>query len=154
MAINELWDTDRLYKGPYKGNAPDLLVGYNHGYRISWDGASGVVAGAVFEDNVKAWSGDHIVDPRIVPGIVLGQPPDRHRRPAHRRPRLHRAHAVRGLAAGVHGGQLDLRPGELRGREDEVKEMPHRPLTAAQPVPPGYHRRAGGSAPAADGRGR
>jgi hypothetical protein len=33
------------------------------------------VAGPVFEDNVKAWSGDHIVDPRIVPGIVLSSRP-------------------------------------------------------------------------------
>ena len=71
VAINEIFDTDKLYRGPYKGNAPDLLVGYNHGYRISWDCASGVVAGAIFEDNVKAWSGDHIVDPRLVPGIFL-----------------------------------------------------------------------------------
>jgi len=71
IAINEAFDTDVLYRGPYKGNAPDLLMGYNHGYRISWDCASGVVAGAVFEDNVKAWSGDHIVDPRLVPGILL-----------------------------------------------------------------------------------
>jgi predicted AlkP superfamily phosphohydrolase/phosphomutase len=71
VAINEAFDTDVLYRGPYKGNAPDLLMGYNHGYRISWDCASGVVAGPVFEDNVKAWSGDHIVDPRLVPGIML-----------------------------------------------------------------------------------
>jgi predicted AlkP superfamily phosphohydrolase/phosphomutase len=71
VAINEAFDTDALYRGPYKGNAPDLLMGYNHGYRISWDCASGVVAGPVFEDNSKAWSGDHIVDPRLVPGIFL-----------------------------------------------------------------------------------
>jgi predicted AlkP superfamily phosphohydrolase/phosphomutase len=71
VAINEAFDTDTLYRGPYKGNAPDLLIGYNHGYRISWDCASGVVAGSVFEDNTKAWSGDHIVDPRLVPGIFL-----------------------------------------------------------------------------------
>jgi predicted AlkP superfamily phosphohydrolase/phosphomutase len=71
VAINDAFDTDKLYRGPYKGNAPDLLIGYNHGYRISWDCASGVVAGAVFEDNTKAWSGDHIVDPRLVPGIFL-----------------------------------------------------------------------------------
>jgi predicted AlkP superfamily phosphohydrolase/phosphomutase len=71
VAINEAFDTDALYRGPYKGNAPDLLVGYNHGYRISWDCAAGVVAGAVFEDNTKAWSGDHIVDPRLVPGVFL-----------------------------------------------------------------------------------
>jgi predicted AlkP superfamily phosphohydrolase/phosphomutase len=71
VAVNEAFDTDVLYRGPYKGNAPDLLIGYNHGYRISWDCASGVVAGAVFEDNVKAWSGDHIVDPRLVPGVFF-----------------------------------------------------------------------------------
>jgi predicted AlkP superfamily phosphohydrolase/phosphomutase len=75
VAINEAFDTDRLYRGPYKGNAPDLLMGYNHGYRISWDCASGVVAGPVFEDNAKAWSGDHIVDPRLVPGIFLANHP-------------------------------------------------------------------------------
>jgi len=75
VAINEAFDTDVLYRGPYKGNAPDLLIGYNHGYRISWDCASGVVAGAVFEDNVKAWSGDHIVDPRLVPGVFLANHP-------------------------------------------------------------------------------
>ena len=75
IAINEAFDTDRLYRGPYKGNAPDLLIGYNHGYRISWDCASGVVAGSVFEDNTKAWSGDHIVDPRLVPGVFLSNHP-------------------------------------------------------------------------------
>jgi len=75
VAVNEAFDTDVLYSGPYKGNAPDLLIGYNHGYRISWDGASGVVAGQVFEDNVKAWSGDHIVDPRLVPGVLFSSRP-------------------------------------------------------------------------------
>jgi predicted AlkP superfamily phosphohydrolase/phosphomutase len=71
IGINEAFDTDLIYRGPYKGNAPDLLIGYNHGYRISWDCAGGKVAGTVFEDNIKAWSGDHIVDPRLVPGIFL-----------------------------------------------------------------------------------
>ena len=53
------------------GNAPDFVVGYNAGYRISWDGASGMASGPIFEDNVKAWSGDHGVDPRLVPGIFF-----------------------------------------------------------------------------------
>jgi hypothetical protein len=30
-----------------------------------------MASGPVFEDNVKAWSGDHIVDPRLVPGIFF-----------------------------------------------------------------------------------
>ncbi len=33
--------------------------------------ATGVVAGNIFEDNVKAWSGDHCIDPRIVPGVLF-----------------------------------------------------------------------------------
>jgi predicted AlkP superfamily phosphohydrolase/phosphomutase len=69
--INEAFDTQKIYDGPYKGNAPDLLIGYNHGYRASWDCASGVVDTPVFEDNTKAWSGDHCVDPRIVPGVFF-----------------------------------------------------------------------------------
>ena len=71
IGIRELFDTHNLYRGPYLENAPDLLVGYNAGYRCSWDMATGVVAGNVFEDNTKAWSGDHCIDPRIVPGVLF-----------------------------------------------------------------------------------
>ena len=71
LAIREAFDPAALYGGPYLQNAPDLLIGYAEGYRISWDGATGVVAGAVIEDNVKPWSGDHCVDPRIVPGVFF-----------------------------------------------------------------------------------
>jgi predicted AlkP superfamily phosphohydrolase/phosphomutase len=71
IAIREMFDTSSIYDGPYAGNAPDLLAGYNAGYRVSWDCASGVVAGPVFEDNTKAWSGDHCIDPRLVPGVFF-----------------------------------------------------------------------------------
>ncbi len=69
--ITGLFDTGKLYDGPYLPNAPDLIVGYNVGYRTSWDCATGVVSGPVFQDNDKAWSGDHCVDPRQVPGIFF-----------------------------------------------------------------------------------
>jgi predicted AlkP superfamily phosphohydrolase/phosphomutase len=71
VGITEAFETASLYTGPYLENAPDLLIGYNTGYRTSWDCATGVVAGAVFEDNTKAWSGDHCVDPRQVPGVLF-----------------------------------------------------------------------------------
>jgi len=71
IGINEVFDTSKLYQGPYLAHGPDFIVGYNHGYRVSWDCASGMVSGPVFEDNVKAWSGDHGVDPRIVPGVFF-----------------------------------------------------------------------------------
>jgi len=71
IAIREAFDTSALYTGPYVGNAPDLLIGYNAGYRVSWDGATGIVAGPVFDDNTRAWSGDHCIDPRLVPGVFF-----------------------------------------------------------------------------------
>jgi predicted AlkP superfamily phosphohydrolase/phosphomutase len=71
VGINEIFDTAKLYQGPYLRNAPDFIIGYNDGYRTSWDCATGVVSGAVFEDNTKAWSGDHGIDPRLVPGVFF-----------------------------------------------------------------------------------
>jgi predicted AlkP superfamily phosphohydrolase/phosphomutase len=71
IGIREAFDTSTLYAGPYAENAPDLLIGYNRGYRTSWDCATGVVAGPVFEDNTRAWSGDHCIDPRLVPGVFF-----------------------------------------------------------------------------------
>jgi predicted AlkP superfamily phosphohydrolase/phosphomutase len=75
VGIREVFDTAKLYHGPYLREAPDLLVGFNEGYRTSWDGATGMASGSLFEDNVKAWSGDHIVDPRLVPGVFFCSEP-------------------------------------------------------------------------------
>jgi predicted AlkP superfamily phosphohydrolase/phosphomutase len=71
IGIREAFDTTKLYSGPYLDNAPDVIIGYNTGYRISWDGARGIVSGPIFQDNVKAWSGDHCIDPRLVPGVFF-----------------------------------------------------------------------------------
>jgi len=70
-AIRDVYVTGSLYKGPYLDAAPDLIVGYNEGYRASWDAAVGKVTRAVIEDNSKAWSGDHCVDPHLVPGVLF-----------------------------------------------------------------------------------
>ena len=75
VAIREAFDSAKIYSGPYLSNAPDLLIGYNAGYRTSWDAATGVVSGAVFTDNVKPWSGDHCIDPRLVPGVFFCNQP-------------------------------------------------------------------------------
>jgi bisphosphoglycerate-independent phosphoglycerate mutase (AlkP superfamily) len=48
-----------------------MIVGYSDGYRTSWDAAVGQVTAEVFEDNRKAWSGDHCVDPTLVPGVFF-----------------------------------------------------------------------------------
>ncbi|MGB8953306.1 MAG: alkaline phosphatase family protein [Candidatus Aminicenantales bacterium] len=71
VAINCVFDRDRIYQGPYTENAPDLIVGYNSGYRASWDSVTGKVTESVFEDNNKSWSGDHCIDPACVPGVFF-----------------------------------------------------------------------------------
>lgn len=71
VAINQVFNTTTLYSGPYLHNAPDFIVGYNEGYRASWDGVTGKVNETVVEDNIKKWSGDHCIDPRLVPGVFF-----------------------------------------------------------------------------------
>ena len=70
-AVSGVTDTAVDFKGPYRNDGPDLLVGFSEGYRVSWDCARGRVVPDIFEDNTKSWSGDHCMDPRIVPGILF-----------------------------------------------------------------------------------
>ncbi len=69
------YDTDKIQSGPYRDEAPDILLGYGEGYRISWSGATGHTEGPVFEDNTRSWSGDHCVDPSLVPGVLFSTLP-------------------------------------------------------------------------------
>jgi len=71
LAIQAVYESNRIYRGPYLDAAPDLIVGYAPGYRASWGAAVGRVTEAVFEDNNKCWSGDHCVDPSAVPGVLF-----------------------------------------------------------------------------------
>jgi predicted AlkP superfamily phosphohydrolase/phosphomutase len=68
--VREVYDGERLYSGPRAAEAPDLIIGFNDGYRCSWQSALGGTPDALIEDNRERWSGDHLVDPSIVPGIL------------------------------------------------------------------------------------
>jgi predicted AlkP superfamily phosphohydrolase/phosphomutase len=70
-AIKRVYQAPKVYRGPYKDQAPDLIVGYERGYRVSWEAAIGKTTTSIFHDNVKAWSGDHCVDPSVVPGVLF-----------------------------------------------------------------------------------
>ncbi|HTB14746.1 MAG TPA: alkaline phosphatase family protein [Bryobacteraceae bacterium] len=71
VAIQNVYAASVIYRGPYLDAAPDMIVGYARGYRTSWEAALGKATARVFEDNVKAWSGDHCVDPALVPGVLF-----------------------------------------------------------------------------------
>ncbi len=59
------------YSGARVGEAPDLILGYNRGYRAGWGTVLGGFNKSVLEDNIEAWSGDHCMDFTQVPGVIL-----------------------------------------------------------------------------------
>jgi len=70
-AINRVIRRDEITFGPYRENSPELIVGYAEGYRASWNSVKGMAPCGIFEDNNKAWSGDHCIDPLVVPGVFF-----------------------------------------------------------------------------------
>jgi len=71
VAIRSVARAEEIYSGAFAGEAPDLLVNYAPGYRVSWQTALGGMPRGVFEDNLRRWSGDHMIDPLSAPGILL-----------------------------------------------------------------------------------
>ena len=71
LAIREVYDTHKVYSGPYVADGPDLVVGFSTGYRASWLSVTGGVTDQVLENNLKSWSGDHCINPPEVPGILF-----------------------------------------------------------------------------------
>jgi len=59
------------YQGPYARSGPDMLVGYNRGYRAGWQTILGSFPAEELEDNSNPWSGDHCMDYTLVPGVLL-----------------------------------------------------------------------------------
>lgn len=71
VAVRSVVRREQVYSGPYVSEAPDLLVNFSEGYRVSWDTPLGGVPRGLFADNHKKWSGDHVVDPALVPGVLF-----------------------------------------------------------------------------------
>lgn len=70
-AVRKVYDSEIAYRGPYVAEAPDLIVGFRLGHRVSWESVTGGFTEDVIVDNVRPWSGDHNFNPPDVPGILL-----------------------------------------------------------------------------------
>jgi predicted AlkP superfamily phosphohydrolase/phosphomutase len=79
VAVRAVVAREKVYRGPRLQDAPDLLVCCAPGWRTSAATALGGVPAEVFADNVKRWSGDHVVDPAAVPGVLFMNRPFRGR---------------------------------------------------------------------------
>ena len=71
--IKEIYLLHEVYDGPLRDAAAELQLGFDVGYRISWQTALlGGMGKPVFEQNTYAWSGDHCsTDVSVVEGILL-----------------------------------------------------------------------------------
>lgn len=70
-AIHSVARREEIYSGEALADAPDLVVNYAPGFRVSWQTALGGMPRQLFENNLRRWSGDHIIDPLAVPGILF-----------------------------------------------------------------------------------
>ena len=59
------------YRGKNLETAPDIVLGFNRGYRISWQSPLGGFPKEIVEDNNQKWSGDHMSAPDVLPGIAF-----------------------------------------------------------------------------------
>ncbi|HET7748920.1 MAG TPA: alkaline phosphatase family protein, partial [Terriglobales bacterium] len=77
-SIRSVSRKEQIYSGPFAASAPDLLVNFHPGYRVSWATSLGGFSHSLFENNTRRWSGDHIIDPNAVPGIFFMNRPAMH----------------------------------------------------------------------------
>ncbi len=69
--ITEVVRARDAFHGTEVSRAPDLIVGYNRGYRSSDDSALGTVTTELITPNLGKWTGDHCMDHRLVPGVLV-----------------------------------------------------------------------------------
>ena len=69
--ITDIYKSSELYSGDYIDDAPDIIIGFNEGYRMSWQNAVGGLSPEILTDNDNAWKGDHLIDSKHVPGVLF-----------------------------------------------------------------------------------
>jgi predicted AlkP superfamily phosphohydrolase/phosphomutase len=74
--IRAVYKRDDIYSGPYLGNAAELQVGMNEGYRVSWQTTLGGSPPGIVYKNDRKWSADHGgYDYAITSGILVSSRP-------------------------------------------------------------------------------
>jgi predicted AlkP superfamily phosphohydrolase/phosphomutase len=71
LVVHRVYQNEEIFSGHYVFCAPDLVIGFNPGYRASWQTALGAAPSQIIENNLKKWSGDHIFAPELVPGVLF-----------------------------------------------------------------------------------
>jgi predicted AlkP superfamily phosphohydrolase/phosphomutase len=69
--VSNVYQGEQIYSGTQRERGPDLVIGYARGYRVSWNSALGQRGKQQFNNNQSHWTGDHLIDPVAVPGVVF-----------------------------------------------------------------------------------
>jgi predicted AlkP superfamily phosphohydrolase/phosphomutase len=69
--VYKVYRSDQVYHGPATHLAPDMIVGWERGYRTSWETALGEIPTTVVVDNDDQWRADHCIAPELVPAVFL-----------------------------------------------------------------------------------
>lgn len=80
--IASVYRAEEVYSGARIADAPDLIIGYNCGYRASWDTTLGDMPEEWISDNPSPWSADHCVAAEQVPGVIFANRPIPREHPA------------------------------------------------------------------------
>jgi len=74
--VRRVFTRKEIFHGPYFNEAPDMVVGFQEGYRVSWQTSLGGIPPEVIEPNERRWSADHCsIDPELVPGVFFSSRP-------------------------------------------------------------------------------
>jgi predicted AlkP superfamily phosphohydrolase/phosphomutase len=74
--VRAVYKRDDVYRGEFIGQASDLQVGFEEGYRVSWQTCLGASPPGLVYPNMKKWSGDHGgFDYQTTAGVLLSNKP-------------------------------------------------------------------------------
>jgi len=74
--VRNVYKRADIYAGPYFDEAADLQVGFEDGYRTSWQTSLGGAPPSLIEPNLKKWSGDHgSFDYQTTAGVLIASRP-------------------------------------------------------------------------------
>lgn len=71
FVFTNLYKGREIYKGEYSSMAPDIVIGFSQGYRMSWKNAIGALDSNIISNNNGKWQGDHLIDRSHVPGVLF-----------------------------------------------------------------------------------
>jgi predicted AlkP superfamily phosphohydrolase/phosphomutase len=69
--VSNAFISEDHYSKDFIDRAPDIIVGFNRGYRTSGDSALGGMHPDVLKDNMDWWAGDHCMSPLHVPATFI-----------------------------------------------------------------------------------